>query len=79
MLVTLLGIVTLVNQSQPSNAEAPMLVTLSGIVTLVGPVQFSNALYPMLVTVPATPGIVLGCVCKMIFQGAESSDKSFAV
>ena len=35
MLVTLLGIVTLVRLVQESNAEAPMLVTLLPIVTLV--------------------------------------------
>jgi hypothetical protein len=39
MLVTLLGIVTLVRPVQPENAEDPMLVTLLGIVTLVRPVQ----------------------------------------
>ena len=39
MLVTLSGIVTLVNPRQPENAEDPMLVTLSGIVTLVRPLQ----------------------------------------
>ncbi len=32
MLVTLLGIVTLVRLVQPENAPSPMLVTLSGIV-----------------------------------------------
>jgi hypothetical protein len=32
MLVTLLGIVTLVRPEQPENAEFPMLVTLFGIV-----------------------------------------------
>ena len=35
MLVTLLGIVTLVRLAQPENAASPMLVTLLGIVTLV--------------------------------------------
>ena len=39
MLVTLLGIVTLVRLVQPSNAASPMLVTLLGIVTLVRLVQ----------------------------------------
>jgi hypothetical protein len=39
MLVTLFGIVTLVNPLQPENAESPMLVTLFGIVTLVRLVQ----------------------------------------
>ena len=35
MLVTLLGIVTLVNEVQPEKASKTMLVTLLGIVTLV--------------------------------------------
>jgi hypothetical protein len=35
MLVTPLGILTLVNELAPENAEAPMLETLLGIVTLV--------------------------------------------
>ena len=35
MLVTLLGIVTLVRLEQPENAPPPMVVTLLGIVTLV--------------------------------------------
>jgi hypothetical protein len=39
MLVTLLGIVTLVKLLQDANAEPPMLETLSGMVTLVKPVQ----------------------------------------
>ena len=39
MLVTLLGIVTLVRLVQPANAQSPMLVTLLGIVTLVRLVQ----------------------------------------
>ena len=39
MLVTLLGIVTLVRLVQSWNAHAPMLVTLPGIVTLVRLVQ----------------------------------------
>ena len=43
MLVTLLGIVTLVRLEQPSNAEEPMLVTLLGIVTLVRLEQPENA------------------------------------
>ena len=43
MLVTLLGIVTLVRLVQPANASSPMLVTLLGIVTLVRLVQPSNA------------------------------------
>ena len=43
MLVTLLGIVTLVSPSQLENAEAPILVTLLGIVTLVRELQLENA------------------------------------
>ena len=39
MLVTLLGIVTLVSPLQLSNAERPILVTLLGIVTLLSPLQ----------------------------------------
>ena len=57
ILVTLLGIVTLVRLQQSANAPPnhphlffPMLVTLLGIVTLVRPMQLSNAPSPMLVT-----------------------------
>jgi len=39
MLVTLLGMVTLVKLVQPMNALIPMLTTLLPIVTLVKPVQ----------------------------------------
>ena len=39
MLVTLLGIVTLVRPLQSENALSPMLVTLLPIVTLVRPLQ----------------------------------------
>ena len=48
MLVTLSGIVTLVNRLR-AKAAAPMLVTLSGIVTLVSWL-FAKAAAPMLVT-----------------------------
>ena len=58
MLVTLFGIVILVNPVQLLNAHSPMLVTLSGIVTLVKPVQPENARSPMLVTLPSV-GITL--------------------
>ena len=60
MLVTLLGIVTLVRLVQSENASLPMLVTLLGIVTLVRLVQPKNASSPMLVT--GRPLIVLGMV-----------------
>ena len=50
MLVTLLGIVTLVNELQPENANGPMLVTLLGIVTHVNELQIQNAACTMLVT-----------------------------
>ena len=43
MEVTLVGIVTLVNAGELSNAESPMAVTLAGIVTLVNPAQLLNA------------------------------------
>jgi hypothetical protein len=49
MLVTLLGMVTLVRLAQPEKAPPPMLVTLSGMVTLVRP-DPAKALYPMAVT-----------------------------
>jgi hypothetical protein len=39
MLVTLEGIVMLVNPLQPEKAKSPMLVTLEGIVMLVNPLQ----------------------------------------
>lgn len=50
MLVTELGIVTLVKARQYSKAPLPMFVTEFGIVTLVKPLQPENALRPMLVT-----------------------------
>jgi hypothetical protein len=57
MLVTLLGIVTLVRLVE-KNAESPMPVTLSGIVTLVRLMSSMNALSPMAVT--GRPVIVSG-------------------
>ena len=39
MLLTLLGMVTLVNLLHPQNAAPPMLSTLSGMVTLVNDEQ----------------------------------------
>ena len=48
--MTLSGIVTLVREEQPKNAQPPMLVTLSGIVTLLRDEQSSNASSPMFVT-----------------------------
>ena len=50
MLVTLLGIVTLVRLVQAENASSPMLMTPLEIVTLVRLVQSSNAQSPILVT-----------------------------
>ena len=50
MLVTLFGIVMLVNPLQPWNAQSPMLVTLFGMVMLGSPSQSENAELPMLVT-----------------------------
>ena len=50
MLVTLLGIVTLVNESHSKKALEPMLVTLLGIVTLVNDSQPEKAYLSMLVT-----------------------------
>ena len=50
MLVTLLGIITLLRDLQSLNAYSPMLVTLLGIVTLVRDEQPSNALSSILVT-----------------------------
>jgi hypothetical protein len=43
MLVTELGMVTLVRPEQPENASLPMLVTEFGMVTLVRPEQPENA------------------------------------
>ena len=61
MLVTLPGIVTLVNPLQRENASDSMLVTLPGIVTLVTPLQPLNAEYPILVTglPPSVEGITI--------------------
>ena len=50
MLVTLEGMVMLVNPLQAEKANPPMLVTLEGIVMLVKPVQLLKANPPMLVT-----------------------------
>ena len=50
MLVTELGMVTLVRPVQPEKAPPPMLVTELGMVTLVKPVQPEKATNPMLVT-----------------------------
>jgi len=50
MLVTLLGIVTLISFSHQEKALKPMMVTLLGIVMLVRLVQLSKALSPMMVT-----------------------------
>src|SRR5438445_10823326 len=59
MLVTLLGIVTLVRLQQ-ENASSPMLVTLVPIVMLVTLVEKWNAKSPMLVT--GRPFVTLGMV-----------------
>ena len=61
MLVTLLGIVTLLRDLQSLNAYSPMLVTLLGIVTLVKNEQPENASSPILVTgyPPRVDGIVI--------------------
>ncbi len=50
ILVTELGMVTLVNPLQPLNALPPILVTELGMVTLVKPEQPLNAEPPMVVT-----------------------------
>src|SRR2546426_664240 len=68
MLVTLLGIVTLVRLVQRENAWDPMMVTLLGIVTLVRLVQAENAKLPMLVTLL---GIVT-LVRLVLYWNAES-------
>ena len=58
MLVTLFGIVMLVNPIQSLNARHPILVTLSGMVKFVKPLQPENASPPILVTLPSS-GITL--------------------
>ena len=57
ILVTLLGIVTLVRPVQPLNAAypIPILMTLLGIVTLVRAMQLANALSPILVETTVPP------------------------
>ena len=60
MLVTLLGIVTLVRLVQPWNAASPIQVTLLGIVTLVRPVSPLKTPHPRAVT--GRPLIVDGMV-----------------
>ena len=50
MLVTLYGIVILVNDMQLKKAASPMLVTLSGMIILVNDMQREKALSPMHVT-----------------------------
>ena len=56
MLVTLSGIVMLVNLLQPRNVPLPMLITPWEIVTPVRPLQLENALSLIPVTLP---GIVM--------------------
>ena len=73
MLVTLLGIVTLVRLVQSSNAHPPMLVTLLGMVTLVRLEQLANAPSPMLVTLLGIVTLVkLGAVIERI--GADAGN-----
>ena len=69
MLITLLGIVTLIKPVQPENAKSPMLVTLVGIVTLIRPRQPENAKSPMLVTLLGIiydPSLPAGYVFKTV-------------
>ena len=77
MLVTLFGIVTLVNLEQPENANPPTLMTLLGIVALVRVELFWNALVPMLVTVRLL--IVLGMVQRTTPGSGESGDDKATV
>ena len=60
MLVTPVGITTLVRLEQPLNALSPILITPLGSVTLVSVVLNENALLPIAVT--ATPPKVPGTV-----------------
>lgn len=60
MLVTLLGIVTLVRAAQSKKALVPMLVTLAPMMTLVRRVLPWNAWFVMLVT--GKPFVTLGIV-----------------
>ena len=73
MLVTLLGIVMLVNPVQPEKASEPMLVTLSGIVMLVNPVQLLKAeslmLVPLVMTISSI-ALLLHC-----FTTAETASE----
>jgi hypothetical protein len=71
MLITELGIVTLVNPEQPLNALIPIPNTELGIDTLVTAVQFENALLPIDVIVRlaalAIPLILRnGAICAML-------------
>ena len=52
MLFTLSGMLMLVKDSHPSNAQLPILVILFGMLMLVGESHMENAEFPMLVTVP---------------------------
>ncbi len=67
MLVTLVGIVILVKELQPSNSDEAILVTLVGIVTLVKELQPSNTDTPTLVTLD---GIII-LVKELQFKNAE--------
>jgi hypothetical protein len=58
MLVTLLGMVTLVKLLHSSNAASPMLVTLSGIFTLAKWSQLLNAKCPIIVTLSGMATLV---------------------
>ena len=58
MLVTLLGMVTLVRLAHPERAYGEIMETLLGIVMLVRPVRKQNAPSPMLVTLSGIATLV---------------------
>ena len=57
--VTEVGMVILVNEAQPKNAEAPMDVTEVGMVILVNEVQPEKANVPIEITVYIVPLILI--------------------
>ena len=73
MLVTLSGIVMLVNPRQSSNDQLPMLVTLSGMVMLVSPLQPSKAELPILVplVILTVKEVGFACVATVLTFVAE--------
>src|SRR5437867_2395472 len=64
MLVTLLGMVTLIRCEQPANALRPMVVTLLPILTLVRLMQLKDERSPILVMLLGMATLVIAAFAK---------------